>query len=186
MADLPTKSSIGANLPSVKYPILLQVLQLIADGETPLEACRAHGMSLASLKYHLRNDDELKALFDDALDVGSDALADMLVNIDKIHSSPAMAGVISKNIQWVLERRKPDKYGARVQVSMENTATTTLIRALDAAVARIPMASVPQTRQVIDVEAEIVERPKKEAPPLLTAPNTQAPSIEELRLLGLA
>lgn len=188
MASLPTKPSIGSSLPSVKYPVLMQVLQAIADGATPSAACKEHGLSLASLRYHLKNDDELRVLFDEALDIGSDALADLLVDIDKLHSAPAMAGVISKNIQWVLERRKPDKFGARVQVSMENNATKTLIGALDAAIARIPMATFPQipSRQIVDVEAEVVERPKKRTVPLPAPSNTQAPSIEELRLLGLA
>lgn len=191
MASAPAKPSIGSSLPSVKYPALLAVLQSIADGATPRQACLDNGLSLASLKYHLNNDAELKALFDDALETGSDALADMLVDIDKVHSNPAMASVISKNIQWLLERRKPDKFGARMQVSMENNATTGLLKALEAAIHRIPTPSVPAIAQrvITDVEVQIVEPavPKERAAPLPAPPNTQVvPSEEDLRLLGLA
>lgn len=189
MSDLATKPSIGSTLPSVKYPVLLTVLQQIADGATPSRACADNGMTLASLKYHLKHDDELKALFDDALETGSDALADMLVNIDQVHSNPAMANVISKNVQWLLERRKPEKYGARLEISTGNRATTALIAALDAAIHRIPTPNVPAlpARVVVDLEAEVVERTKKEATPVRSAP-PEVPSdtdAEILRQLGL-
>ncbi len=190
MAEVPVKPSIGSTLPSVKYPILMQVLQKIADGATPRQACLEYGMSLASLKYHLKNDVEMKELFDDALDTGSDALADMLVDIDKVHSNPSMARVISANIQWLLERRKPEKFGARIQVSMNNNATTALISALDKAMDRIPVASVPQVQRAVisDAVFEIVDPlpPKsKGAATEVAAPNTQLREEDALRLLGL-
>lgn len=192
MSNLPATSSIGSTLPSVKYPILLAVLQMIADGATPSKACKDNGLTLAALKYHLNNDEELKTLFDDALEVGSDALADLLVDIDTVHSNPAMASLISKNIQWVLERRKPDKFGARVQVSMENNVTKTLLGALDAAIHRIPMASPPRVATVVvDVDFEDVGQKKGRASlptPSLPAPpeGEVADQAASLRELGLA
>lgn len=191
MSNLPATSSIGSTLPSVKYPILLAVLQAIADGDTPSKACKTNGLTLAALKYHLQNDDELRVLFDDALEVGSDALADLLVDIDTVHSNPAMAALISKNIQWVLERRKPDKFGARVQVSMENNVTKTLLGALDAAIHRIPMASPPRVATIVDVEFEDVGQKKGRASlptPSLPAPpeGEVADQAASLRELGLA
>lgn len=191
MSKLPAISSIGSTLPSVKYPILLAVLQAIADGDTPSKACKTNGLTLAALKYHLQNDDELRVLFDDALEVGSDALADLLVDIDTVHSNPAMAALISKNIQWVLERRKPDKFGARVQVSMENNVTKTLLGALDAAIHRIPMASPPRVPTIVDVEFEDVPDKKKgrtslPAPSLPSPPEEETAQAASLRELGLA
>ncbi len=190
MAEVPAKPSIGSTLPSVKYPLLMQVLQKIADGATPRQACLEYGMSLASLKYHLKNDVELKEMFDDALDTGSDALADMLVDIDKVHSNPSMARVISSNIQWLLERRKPEKFGARIQVSMNNSATTALISALDKAIDRIPVAGAPQVARAVisDAVFEIVNPlpPQKErAPDTHLAPDTQLREEAAKRLLGL-
>lgn len=192
MPPLPTKPSIGSTLPSVKYPVWLAVLQEIANGETPKRACEIHDTTLAALRYHLKQDEELKAMFDDALATGNDALADMLINIDQVHSAPAMAGVISKNIQWYLERRDPTKFGARVQVDMNNNATQKLIGALDAAIARIPMASAPviEAKMITDVEVLEIVNPlppgaqaKKEAVPASTPP--QDVPLADLRLLGL-
>lgn len=184
MASSPAKPSVGSTLPSVKYPILMAILQEIADGVTPSEACKKNGTSLASLRYHLAQDEELEALFKDALDVGNDALADQLIDIDKIHSNPAMASVISKNIQWLLERRASARYGARVQVSMENNATKEFLAVLDKAMDRIPTASAPQVPVITDASFEIVEPEKTKPAPPHEAP--ASPDIETLKSLGLA
>ncbi len=114
----------------------------------------------------------------------------MLVDIDKVHSNPSMARVISANIQWLLERRKPEKFGARIQVSMNNNATTALISALDKAMDRIPVANVPQVQRAVisDATFEIVDPlpPKsKGAATEVAAPNTQLREEDALRLLGL-
>jgi hypothetical protein len=198
MPPLPAKPSIGSTLPSVKYPTLMVVLQDIANGETPSNACKTHGTTLASLRYHIKQDDELKALFDDALSIGNDALADLLINIDTVHSAPAMAGVISKNIQWYLERRDPTKFGARVQVDMNNNATLKLVTALDAAIARIPAPAMPAlpARAITDVEftdvtpargKKVGAAPLPAPPPALHRQDAAPPLTEEdLRLLGLA
>ena len=187
MASSPAKSSVGSTLPSVKYPILVAIIHQISEGVTPSEACNRNGTTLAALRYHISKDEEIEALFKDAMDVGNDALADQLVDIDKLHSNPAMASVISKNIQWLLERRASGKYGARVQVSMENNATKEFLAVLDKAMDRIPTASVPQVPQITDASYEIVEPEKKRPAPTPTAPaSSPTPDIETLKSLGLA
>lgn len=192
MPDVPTIRSLGSSLPSIKYPLLIEVLHAISDGKTPTRACEERGLTLASLRYAIKADDELAAMFKEALEIGNDALADTLVDIDRVHSEASMANVISKNIQWLLERRNPDKYGARVTVNSENNVSKALVAALDAAIHRIPIAHAPQEKQAallarpvtIDVEVEYVER-KVDAPHPSPGSAASEVSLETLRSLGL-
>lgn len=184
MANVPTIGSIGSTLPSVKFPIMIAIVHLIADGMAPHQACKEQGTTLAAFKHALSIEPDLKTLFDEALETGSEVLADMLLHIDREHSDPRFARIISDNIKWLLERRKPDKYGQRVQVSMENSATKTMMDILDKAIERIPLARAPVGSRFVDVSFEDVkETPPAPRPAALTPP----PSNDEalLREMGL-
>ena len=193
MSSLPAKPSLGATLPSIQYPLILQVLHRIADGLTETAACKEIGLSITAFRYNLKKEPELQELYAEAMKVGNDVLADTLIDIDKRHSLPAMASIVSKNIQWLLERRNPDKYGARVTINSENHATKGLLDMLDKAIDRIPVASTPYVPSKLvadDVEYEIVDVPEKKGgsaeppalPPPLAAPTT-GDDVE--KLLGL-
>lgn len=183
MANVPTIGSIGSTLPSVKFPIMIAIVHLIADGMAPHQACKEQGTTLAAFKHALSIEPDLKTLFDEALETGSEVLADMLLHIDREHSDPRFARIISDNIKWLLERRKPDKYGQRVQVSMENNATKTMMEILDKAIERIPLARAPVGSRFVDVSFEEVD---KKTPPAVKPTALSLPSNDDLlREMGL-
>ncbi len=86
------------------------------------------------------------------MSMAHDAMADALINIDnhEIHgqSDPKMAAVVSKNIQWVLERRDAKRYGQRVEHNHTVSADRIITSALE--LARTAVANV-QTAPLIDV-----------------------------------
>lgn len=185
MANVPTIGSIGSTLPSVKFPIMIAIVHRIADGMAPHQACKDEGTTLAAFKHAMSIEPDLKTLFDEALETGSEVLADMLLHIDQEHSDPRFARIISDNIKWLLERRKPDKYGQRVQVSMENNATKTMMEILDKAIDRIPVARAPVGSRFVDVTFEDVidkKTPSAVAPTALSPPN-ETDLLKEMGLL---
>lgn len=167
----------------------IAVVQLVGAGHTVTEACKAHGIAVASYRALLKTEPMLQAMNDEALSVRNEIYNDMLINIDKHQSDSKMAAVISKNIQWVLERNEPEKFAARNVVDPNNEATKLLAEALRMAVTRIPQAPGAPLPQITDVTFEEV-RPKKR-PPTLGVPAAEAgrredtlSSLEQLKALG--
>lgn len=146
------------------------VVQLLATGETLRKACKEHHINVAAFRALVAQEPQLKAMYDEAVEIGNDMLADMLVNIDSECADARMAGVLSKNIQWLLERRQADKFGARVTVQTSNEASKLLAEALNKAIDRIPaVPSLPPPPTVTDVSyVDVTPDP-----------------LEELRRLGL-
>lgn len=156
----------------------MAVVHLVANGETVTKACEASFIAVSSFKAMLRKEPHLQAMLDEALQMRNDILVDMLINIDKTYSDPKMAAVISKNVQWMLERNEPEKYGQRLTLDHNNQQSKVLAEALAAAVLRIPKPreDVPM---ITDVTFETVE--KNPAP--LPAP--EGVTLDQLRALGL-
>lgn len=150
------------------------VIQMVAEGETVHLACELQFISVASFRSGLKKEVALQEMLDEALRYRNDTLSDMLVNIDKHHSDARMASVISKNIQWVLERNEPEKFGARVTIHGGTEASAALAEALNKAIDRIP---VPRGTLVLDnprvTDVTFVDATPKPA------------SMDELKKLGL-
>lgn len=197
MSKLPALASLGSTLPSVKLPTAMNVIYRVANGETVRKACADCGTTTLAFRHALTLEPELEKLFKEAVEAGNDEMADMLVNINEIEADPRFARIVSDNMKWLLERRKPDKYGQRVQVSMDNNATKALLAALDLAIGRVPSATMPQISDrahVVDVDVEYVDNKNRAAPlpepPLVYVPREDAArplnELEELRRLGMA
>lgn len=184
MATVPTlySSSLGDSLPATKFADALSIVRKLAAGMTLRQACAEHNTPGASFRHLIEKEPELKKLYDEAIDVGNDMLADMLLADAELPVETARARMLSDNIKWLLERRKPDRYGQRIQHTMENNATASLIAALDASIQRIPMPKSEERVQIpkpkfTDIEATFVD--KKTAP-------VKAPSVDdEMIRLGL-
>lgn len=144
-------------LPYDYYPAVLYAIDLISQGNTLTEACDQSNLPISTLHNYIKRDENLHAMYVEADQRGSDAMADALVNIDnhRIHgqSDPKMAKVISDNIKWVLSKRKPKEYGDRVQVDHSVTVDVAITTALDAARRRVPVADQSDV-----IDAEIVPR----------------------------
>lgn len=117
------------NLPAVEVPRIMQAIRLVSEGKTASEAIIRCGVTWAQW-YRWTKKEPLAEMLAQAVQHGYDVMAEMLINIDQVHSDPAMANVISKNIQWFLARMKPSRYGDRVINEHHITADKEIIEAL--------------------------------------------------------
>lgn len=135
------------------YPKVLNVLELISQGQTETAACDEEHVSIVTFRSYIKNDATLQVAYEEAVQRGHDAMADALINIDnhKIHghSDAKMAKVISDNIKWVLAKRDNKRFGDRIEVKHEITMDKAIVTALEAGKRRA--ASLPGP--VIDLVA---------------------------------
>ena len=112
----------------------MRVIDLVGQGHTVTSACQNTGISVKTFQRCVRADEQLMALFEEADQQGMDMLRDLLLNIDNDaqhgRSDPRMASVISKNIMWVLSKRKPEMYGDKIVVENRITADKAIVEAL--------------------------------------------------------
>lgn len=183
MTNVPTlySGSLGESLPVIRFAEALKIIHQIAEGDTVLKACQTSRTTVAAFRQTLAKEPDLKALADQAIDIGSDVLADMLLDENFLPHNPQKARMFCDNVKWLLERRKPERYGQKVQHTMENNATAALIAALDASIQRIPLPASDKPRGRY-VEAEVVFVDKKEALPRTITPPS---SLAEMKRLGL-
>lgn len=119
----------------------MSVLQHIAlNRKLPTTACDECGVSYATFDKYTTNIPELAAMRKDAEDRLYDQLADTLLHIDTDveygHSDPKIMSIKSKNIQWLISRRRQAKYGDKITNEHVITADREVIQALQAAKAR--------------------------------------------------
>ena len=121
-------------LPEIRNTLVLNVMaHLQQTGDTLTQACSVQGISYRAYLDAVKADPNLQTIHDEAISISQDVQADKLVNIDKVVSDPKMAAVISKNIQWLLSRRQPQKYGDRITVQHETSRDKAIIERLQAA-----------------------------------------------------
>ena len=156
-------------LPEIRHTLILNVMsRMQSTGDTLTRACDQCGISYATYWNTVRHSPVLQSLHDEALAIAEDILADKLVNIDAEVSDPKMAAVISKNIHWLLSRRRPQKYGDKIVVQHETSRDKVIIARLLAAKGR--------------VLATLSTEPIEDAIEISATPSDQ----EALTLLGLA
>lgn len=147
-------------LPVEVLPQIMKAIDLLRDGNTLHRACALAGISRHVFVTHVAKNPELQQVFDDALSEADDTLAEILVDIDQVHSDAKMAAVVSKNIQWLLSRRRPERYGDKITVKTESSADQEIVGALKMALQRIPVPAQPLIRKeahvMIDVSPEVV------------------------------
>lgn len=148
-------------LPYDIYPLVIKAITAISEGKTETRACLDNGITVRVLRSTLEKNDQLRELYQEAQVLGYDRMAEILLEIDRDphygQSDPKMARVISDNIKWLLEKRKPKEYGARVQHDVTISADHAVIEALARGRARA---------QGEVIEADFTEV-KEIAPPLL-------------------
>lgn len=185
--------TLASTLPSVPMARAVAVAQLVAAGDTVTEACKKHAITVAGYRAALKREPILQEMNDEALSVRNEIYNDMLVNIDLYHSDSKMAAVVSKNIQWVLERNEPEKFAARNVVDPNNEVSKLLAEALNRAMDRIPSAS-PSRELITDVT--FVDVSKKTPPVNLGGTGSESlgggtpqpvdqAALAQLRALGL-
>lgn len=146
-------------LPYAIFPAILRAIDLIGQGYTKTKACDQAGLSVAVFNKHTRDNVDLAEMLEEAEERGYDAMADALVDVDKTdpdnplmlgHSNPQVMRLLSDNVKWLLEKRKPKNYGNRVEVKHEVTLDRAILDALNAARNR---TLLPAPSHVEDAEA---------------------------------
>lgn len=165
-------------VPTTLYPVLANVINRVREGETTTKACREYGTTVATFLKAVKSDQELSLEYDDALQQSYDRLAEKLINIDEDYPDAKMAKVVSGNIQWLIERRKPEGYGKRLTIENHSSADTRIIHALQAAIERIPLPAqdfAPEMKTIVDREGATI---------VIEASVTDQ-DIEDLKELGI-
>ncbi len=124
-------------LPEIRNTLVLNVMtHMQQHGDTLTQACSVCGISYRAYLDAVKADPHLQTIHDEAINISQDVQADKLANIDTVVSDPKMAAVISKNIQWLLSRRQPQKYGDKITVQHETSRDKAIIARLLAAKSR--------------------------------------------------
>lgn len=169
-------------VPTTLYPVLANVISRVREGETTTKACSEYGLSVSTFLRHVRADETMGLQFDEALQESYDRLAEKLIHIDEDFPDAKMAKVISGNIQWLLERRKPEGYGKRITVENTGSADKRILEALAAAIERIPRPGEIAPLHVIGASATPLT-PTERA--VIFDPNWTDADIEDLQALGI-
>lgn len=111
------------------------------DGDTLSEACAMMRLNPAAVGLTMRDDVTFDAAIRQAQAFRVDIMVDKLENISEYESDPIMAGVISKNIQFVASKRLRRVYGDKLDVN--HTHTINIKDAMEAARNRVLIEHQP-------------------------------------------
>lgn len=128
------------------YMLAQQIIDSVAAGTTLTRTCRLLQFPVARFLSIVKSNPELAEAYEVALQIGYDILAEKLVDADtELSSDPAVANVLSKNIQWFLTKRDKKRYGEHSVQEIHVTADKTITDALAAARQRAVDASAALT-----------------------------------------
>lgn len=130
-----------------RYQKVVTVLGMHAEGKTIRKALReVGGMSRQLFEAVCAGSAELRAMRVDAARCFRESYHDLLLDIDNDphegRTDAKMAAVISSNIKHVLAVEDPDKFGNRVKVEHNITASDAIVSALEAARKRAGLGPV--------------------------------------------
>lgn len=94
-----------------------EFLSCVYDGKTLAETCASMRVNPGALGVYMLENAEFEKQIRDAMAFRVDLMVDKLTNIDDYIDDPIMAGVISKNIQWVAGKRYRKIYGEKIDVT---------------------------------------------------------------------
>jgi hypothetical protein len=170
-----------AQFPVQQFNNALSVIMLIAQGRTQTAALDTVGVSYESFARAVESDatGTLKDMYNAAEERGYDTMADALLSIQShpVYGStnPQMAKVISDNIKWFLGRKRPAKFGDKVQVDVHVSADREIINALKLAQEQAARAGVLPPPVIED--AEVIDvTPRPVMPAASSAPDTRLPA----------
>lgn len=160
------------SVPADTYVAVLTALDAIGQGKTETEACDNAKVSVATFRATVQKQPELFSMFIDAEARGYDNMADRLARIDEWGIAEGVTDVrmltlLSKNIQWLLSKRKPHAYGERSVVEHNITADRAVIEAISAGKQRALGGKLLE-----DITYTVVEE--------LTRPALPGPAVIEL------
>lgn len=148
----------GMNTPYDYMPLIMNAIDLISQGYTETRACDDVRLSVSTFKHYIKANDELQDLYTEAVQRGSDAMADALLAPDNHHlyghGDSKMAKVQSDNLKWFLSKRDPKRFGDRIEVNHHITADKAITQALNAARNRTMQASLAAPESI---DAEFME-----------------------------
>jgi hypothetical protein len=141
----------------------LYAINEIGQGRTETSACDLANISVLTFKQTVQSDETLQALYADAVQRGSDALVDALIDVDTHriygHTDSKMAKVQSDNIKWVLAKRDPERFGERIQVkhdvSLDRVITDVLMAAKQRSAPSLPPPDI-EDAVVVDDDAALL------------------------------
>lgn len=155
--------------PADRFQRALVVLDYVANGKTLSKACDWAGLTVTQFMHLKKTNDELAVAFEEAVQQGNDRMAEALVNIETDveygTNNPAMASVVSRNIQWYLSRRDvryADKTINQVVVTADKAITDALQLARERATRNAITSTVVQAVATELVEEAVIIDPLAE------------------------
>lgn len=102
---------------------------------TEVKACDAEEILPKRFHAILKQSEELRTIYEEAMERGTDTLVDMLTDpealMDLCQNDVNLVKVLSNNLMWVASRRVRRKYGDKVEI--DHTLTVTADKAITAA-----------------------------------------------------
>lgn len=142
-------------VPTEMLPLVMLTIDKVREGRTLTAACRLSGIQVATFRRHVSNSKELQDLFATAEQESADMMADFLAEPfnHEIYGETdvAKAALTSRNVQWLLQRRAPQKYGDKSSIEVTHRADDTLIAAMEAGRQRALALKAPAT-EIIEAE----------------------------------
>lgn len=172
---MPVAERLAALMPRVEA-----LISEVTAGAFPRKTLEKYKIHSADEEFLRENYDAFTSRFARACEAGAGALAERLLEIASEHDNPAMARVVSQNMQWYLERVHRKSYAPSVDINVNQQIS--ISSALSEARARI-------SRPIIDpqdiIDAEIVA---ESSLPALGAPDyeSDAPAIPDRNGLQLS
>lgn len=96
-------------------------LACVYQGDNLLEACAKMKVNPAALGIFRRGNSDFDKEIREAQAFRQEIETERLANIDQEFVNPIMAGVISKNIQWLASKRARQIYGDKVDINHNHT-----------------------------------------------------------------
>jgi hypothetical protein len=123
------------------------ILQRVGAGDRVDHSCAAHGFKRQDLLLFRQGNAELTAAWYDAMKDSADAFLDKLTDVMVESETNAKGARVKASIlQWLAEKRDPDKYGQRTRADI-NVKTVDLTAIIKDANARLAAAKEPRLIQ---------------------------------------
>jgi hypothetical protein len=133
-----------------------EILQAIRDGARIDHTAAAHSLTRADLWAFRAGNPALVAAWYDAIKDSADSFVDQMVDVMKEAEGNAKGARVKASIlQWIAEKRDPDRYGQRTRADI-NVKTVDLTAIIKDANARLAAAKEPRLIQgdrIITAEA---------------------------------
>jgi hypothetical protein len=137
-------STIGTDKRQAIAKAWPDILQRVGAGDRVDHSCAAHGFNRQDLLLFRQGSPELTAAWYDAMKDSADAFLDKLMDVMTESETNAKGARVKASIlQWIAEKRDPDKYGQRTRADI-NIKTVDLTAIIKDANARLAAAKEPR------------------------------------------